>query len=730
MSIDFGKRISDLKKQTEESQSGRWRLRPVAFLSIFVFIILRYTILPTIDVPEDKNLEGQSNSAANSIEAQEDYWIKEIKVVIKDRVRFLSNSPLVLVPFSSSIYSSLASTLDQRFELRSAKKSIEESELPFTFSDLPIWWNRLAVSGVLRIVFVLLCAIPYWILGVVAGLVIIRTHRKQKPSDTLLGVCDRKTGPFYSGIYGPYRPNGNVSATDLSCPGLACPQMSPLSEAESHPLASLLKSHGALNDTNKELLRIILAHKDFPHGVEEENSIQREEIENPYDLENRVSKTNFTPKGGLTLIQGTSDYLPALLDAHAIAKKYVDSLIKKAIKVEALDANYPGHIAALLQMSASCSVLTKRLLTSLTPRRLWALATIDCNMVISSFLAAEAGKALVYKRLGEGFTTISMYPHLQARAVLNSIVPFHKEYDGDQRLILRQAIISSRRHGDFGRSFLPIRMSIQSRAIRDILEILYMESSKQEEIANLVELDGHIEEVHSNFKMNYVEKIREGDHVQDLSKKSHELSKGLSHKSVVLLPLEKLIEFSLKGFHEQRLDRILKLLDLTRKFQSQISTSARLPGFKRQAMEADKSGEESDPIVQKLYQYKNGKELVRKWRIARRMLIRFNWLSTRIGDDSVPIIGLVHGLIKHRDKTNIPKFLFLDALVPLRQRRYAEVLGKNWEHNYYRYSPYQDSVEVFISTSDYERKSKSKDAAPAPSAIPAEERMMMAVGEN
>ncbi len=321
-------------------------------------------------------------------------------------------------------------------------------------------------------------------------------------------------------------------------------------------------------------------------------------------------------------------------------------------------------------------------------------------MIATSYLATEAGKSLVFKKNQNGFVRISNYPHLQARAVLHSIVTYSKEYNGDQRLTMRQAIICSRRHGDFARAFLPINMPLESRAIRDCLEILYSNPEKRAESANLVELDANIDEIANNWKKNLAEFTKpfhqEKMHQEKTTPNKVDFNKdrGIPFKSVVLTPVKKAIELALKNFHPKRLERINELLELTRKSQARISISARLPGFKRQALEADNISEDSKKIFSKLFEKEKTQDLAMRWKIVRRMLTKHNWLSTRVGDDAVPMIGMVEASLSkslefgREDKESLP------GMVPLRHRRFVEIFGKHWEMNYFSDAPMPELIEV------------------------------------
>ncbi len=727
MGYNLGKRLLDLRKQTDEELSGRWSVKRTAFLAFLVLVFCRFFLLPLTTFPSaeshpESHLRGTDQSVEEHSPPEKDLWVQNIQVTVQSRVSFLENSPFVLVPGASIMYQQLAQSMDSIFTLIKSPEDAKNADIDpfFTFSDFFIWGNRMMAGAILRIGF-LLCFSPLWILGALAGYVFMQFHDKQTRSETILGVCDRGNGPFYSGIYGPYRPNNSFSGTDLSAPGLACPKMAEKSAVENTELGKLLEKHHAKNETNTQLLQIIHAHANYPHFVEPESSIQQEEHHDEPESDPRLSQTGIVSNEDGILLAGVERSLPAVLEAHTVARRYIANLKKQKYTAKSLNENYPNHIQALEKVSAPLQGLSRTLLFSMTPSKLWALAETPIEVVVSTYLAIEAGKALVYKPHASSYSRISLYPHLQARAVIQSLVPYHKEYNGDIRLIIRQAIISSRRHGDFGRAFLPIRMPLQSRALRDWLEILYTPPEKQEEVASLVELDAHIEELHINFRTKLTERIKHNE-AQSASDKNHKLWKGLVHKSVVLLPLEDLVKMALTEFHRTRLKKIAQLLDVTRKYQAQITTSARLPGFKRQAMEADKSGEEVDLIVQKIKALPGGGEIYDTWRIVRRMLTKYNWLSTRIGDDSVPLVGVVHAILKVLNKDETSKHLFMDALVPLRQRRFSEILGRQWENTYYRYSPNQDDLEIFTETEEYENQLRIFKAVPAPQEIQIEEK--------
>jgi len=689
------KRISDLREQAEDKKSGQWGFLRTFLFSILILVAAIFFVLPSANYSSYTETED---------EVQTDTWHVDLEQQFVERLNWLEKSPIVLFPGTSDMYDSLGQAIVSAVQ---TKRIPVEGENMFDFRETTIWLARAFTSSLLRISFVILAFWPLWLLASIAGYYFMRSKFLSKTPKSFLGICDPGKGPFYSGIYGPLRPNNSQSGSDFSCPSLACPAMVKENQAKIHRLTALLKKHQAYNETNFELVRIILAHADFPAAVGDENTAEDASNDSP-DASiiplpgEKVSDTGFLDADGFTIEISSLEGLPAVLETHRKIVHYVESLEKKGIKPSALNKNYPGHLGNLKKLSASCDELSKILLACLTPNRLWALAHTPTVLVATAYLATEAGKCLVFKRHGERFSRISHYPHLQARAILQSILSYHSEYKGDARLTARQAIVSSRRHGDFGRAFLPNRMPIESRAIRDWLEILYTDREKREEISHLVELDGHMEELSINWRVGFATKIRKER--KDNNDIKWSLWKGIVHKSVVLVPVRDVLRTVLHGIHEERLNRITNLLQLTRAHQTSISTSARLPGFKRQAMEAERSSEITDEIVVEILAQPDGPALMEKWRIVRRMLTRYNWLSTRVGDDAVPIAGLVEGLLLPTESGSRTRAEGSIGLVPLRNRRFAELLGKKWETHFYLNAPQPEEVEIYVEHEKFKER--------------------------
>jgi len=667
--LDFKRRLDNIQEKSKETVGQAPGSKRYIFLSFLILLAASYVFRSSLDLPQtEDSLNTQTDSTVleslSPIET-ENLWSKK-------RSNWLAYSGFGLV--FSGIYRALGDALLWN-EPKETETELEDESFDFSFSGTITWFTNWLSTSFMKCLFAALLTCPMWLLAAWLARRKVSRETKVGKSSSILGYCGKPGGPFYSGIYGPLKPNRSVSGTDYSCPGLACPALSSEEDAENHQLISLLKKFKALNQTNLDLVRVILAHKNYPAEVLEERSAEEEDAE---EIGAFVSSAEFN------LEQSSIEGLQAVLIAHSKIKSVQNQLSdedspKKPISFE----KYSSSISQLISDDSS---LIKSLANCLSPTKAKALASTPPTVVATAYLATEAGKALVYEPMEDLFSRISVFPHLQARAVLQSLQSYHSNYKGDGRMIIRQSILCSRRHGDFGRAFLPVSMPIQARGLRDWLEILYTPKSDRDGRAELVALDSHLEALHNNLR----------DRLSKSESSSENLLEGVPYKSVVLVPLEKLIDFNFENIEKALLSRIVELLDHTRELQENLSISARLPGFKRQAIEAAKCKSQVGEILEELKARKGGEKLIEKWTILRRTLTRYNWLSTRVGDEGVPEDGLIQAKIAGEP---------YNALVPLRQRRFDEVLGNNWESEYFPNSINPRDVRVFNTLAEFKKVS-------------------------
>ena len=690
MGYDLTKRINLLKDQAEADTQGRLSSLPVFAQTFFALAVIAFFV-SQFRSPEELRTGGLPPEVAKRFST----WQRQTKLLVEERKDYLLDS--FLGDFRATLYLQFSNNVMELFGVSEPSTLADKGKL-LDFDSWGAWFSECCAGLLLRACFVIFACVHLWVLGIIGGYFAFKYLLIPRRTKDFLGILDRARSPFYSGIYGPLRPNKSVSGTDLSCPSLACPKLAPKKEATGHRLFSILKQYSALNDTNIQLIQIILAYKDYPSVVEEERKVEDQDEEG---VEAQIApnpKSSFLTNEEGTIESSSITLLQAVLAAHQILKKDYHS--NKSTK-----ADYPTNREKLISIADRTSPLASRLILALTPARAEALAKLPTTSVASAYLSIEAGKSLLFRKEGDAYFQISRFPNLQARAVIQSILSYHEEYGGDLRLTIRQAIVTSRRHGDFGRAILPVNMSIASRALRDWLEILGSSPRKRDGFADLVELDSNLEELHQDFRKEFIRRLLSTSLTEKTRKEpprlSSQLWKGIYYKSVVLFPLQSLSEIILTGTDKMRQDRISELLKATRRLQSGLSISARLPGFKRQAEEAGKDANESGGITSALNQDPRNKQLLEGWLIMRRMLIRYNWLSTRVGDSAVPVDGLIQAVALDRTAGERPEVLGLDALVPLRQRQFKELLGPKWEEQYYDQQPSGSDIDIYEEIQDY-----------------------------
>jgi hypothetical protein len=676
-------RLGQLKKQVDANHSGRIGFFKVFFFSILAFMLISW-VLPTNDYLISPNIES---------EAADFTWAKNFNQDIKNKADWLYSYSLF---GGAKGFLSFSETIKEIFVPEAT-----DAGFSFTKEDLESWSHGISMTfaiGILNFYFLMLVGLPFWIMAVVAGFIIFHKLIKKGPTDDILGICCKKDRLFYSGIYGPLVPNNNLSATDISCPSLACPLMAKETVANSHGLTTILRRYGAYNQTNFELVRVILAHSDFPGTVDEEVSRDEEgeASEEQTDLNTSIVEKSFVSNSDGILVKHALTGLTSILEAHQVLVKYFGSKNRKSSQ------SFAELRKELIKATDPLSPLGKTLALMLTPGRAKAISSLPAKLIASAYLATEAGKSLVFKRLDNQFTKISRFPHLQARAVIQSLPVYHREYNGDARLVIRQAIISSRRHGDFDRAFLPINMPTASRSLREWLEVLYASPARRSDTAAITELDAHIEEIKFNWRKALSASLAGKKNVEKIENNKKAVANfrlGFAYKSVVLVPLITIVELALEGIEIDKLQHISDLAKTVSGFNRSKIVSSRLPGFQRQIFEVEMI---TEAVRERLSNYDSvtAKKVLNRWTIIRRMLTRYNWLSTRVGDESVPADGLVQAIIKNHDG-GTDSLVGFEALVPLRQRRFKEIFGNNWEPEFFADSPHPNDIVVYVDQNKY-----------------------------
>lgn len=671
---------------------------------------------PTADNEDDQTEEDFTTIAE---------WHETIKQIKEERGEWLQRVPFIggilrdqYFVLVDGFISYALSPVVIKAGSASAHGATRDRYLTVNMRD-PIRFPHIVASSLAGFLFVVVGIWPLCAVVAIAVFFGTKAYMKLPLHDPILSICDRGRSPFYSGIYGPLKTGQEKIGPDMSCHGLAAPDFVKKSEAISHPITKILGEYGALNKTTLSLMQIVLAYRTWPSYVEEERSAdsitsdskdETTEVNNfnaGYANRANNNQINQTQREQYSIQENIKESLPALLSAHKVlvsifgnngnVASIADSKLKDLKSHDGL--SYMAMISMFAQVTASLPDLSKWLVTTLTPARARALASLSPHAVATAYLALEAGKCLVFEKQGTGFVQASQFPHLQARAILHSVAAFHQEYDQKYRQVIRQAILCSRRHGDFGRVFLPEGMPVSSRALRDWLEVLCAHRTRRNHASLATELDAHLEEIRINwqkkFKSFLVSQVQRAEVKQGGAERM--ISKGIVYKSVVLMPYKDVVDLALAGFSVAKVNRISCLMQNIERFNWVKLVPTDLPCSESDSVSgiSEKAQEDHE-----------------RWMIVKAMLMQFNWLSTRVGDDAVPANGLVFGVVvaPATDDGESAKVHGIEGLAPLRQRRLMQLFGRTWESDYYVQSFHPDDINVYVDQEEFKIGLKLKQS--------------------
>lgn len=629
-------------------------------------------------------------------------WEGHIERQTRERVEWLEESHIIIPLSSADAYFNYASHVVESLPLHNTQAP-SESKVNALFEQPFRAVSKFVVEALLNLGFVFIAFWPIWgasaCLAVLAMMLIAKKQRRRALD--ILGACHNRITSFYSGFYVPLNPNHKISGTDFSCMSMATPRLATRSPALAHKLTATLKEFEALNETNLSLVRIILAYKDYPGIVDSENGAETSNDSfRGLSLGSRFhSPANTFVNNELTLETAACDSLNSALTAQRFFRRFFSSS-----SLATQPTTYSSFSEFLAKEGGKLGSTALSLVKLATIKRAHAISKLHPAIVASAVLALEAGKSMTFERAGIKFTPISRFPNLQARAVIQSIESYHKEYSGDVRLVIRQAILCARRHGDLFRTFVPVSMPIPSRALRDQLEFLYAKPSGRSELGEFIELHAYLEEIYSSWRDNFIPSIckNTGEGQENNSKFA---TFGLIYKSVVLVPLAKIVEALSPSLEDEVVEsRVSQLISNTKHIRGVYASSSRLPGFGNKVVQLQESKIDHSAELESW-----GPEVNKqRWLIAKEFLTKYNWLSTRIGDNAVPENGIVYALNIHSTLNGGQTVEGLSSVVPLRQRRFKEIFGPQWEKMLFPNSSETHRVEVHLNPTDYQMSLEKK----------------------
>jgi hypothetical protein len=313
----------------------------------------------------------------------------------------------------------------------------------------------------------------------------------------------------------------------------------------------------------------------------------------------------------------------------------------------------------------------------LTPRLRETLSALPASEVATLVLAFESGKILAHAFEGGKWVRKSNFPHLNARAVLHSLVEYQQDYDAYSRNRIRRGLIYAARKSAFSTVRMPVDMDDECWAFRQWAEILLATPHELRASACEVELVGIIREVHA-FWCNEVFEAGSSS-AQGLRSVGFATNTGL-----LMLPVADIVACMRRFVSSETIARMHVLV--TQVLAHQLMQQAR------------ESDSEAGPTVQlsfdKLDPPPSPTEVatvatihqiaevdLKDWLALRVVLAAYGWLASRVGDYSVPTTSIIFAVFRCStglQGTNALGLLGRPGMVPLRGSKLSEQWGSEW----------------------------------------------------
>ncbi len=526
--------------------------------------------------------------------------------------------------------------------------------------------------GLLRVLFLVIASLRALIVVMAAAVVLgLRSFRSYSGDDVLGQMGNGRM--FYSGVRAGLDKLTAQGAPDVQVRGLACPQLATQVETRASAIWKVLGEHGAQNSTNEGLVAVLTKNRATSAYVavpEEDGPLNR-------------------AFGGSTLGEHVPDLLEAALSLHAgyaagdvthLSNVGPESAGAKPFTSE----EYAGAVKSALD----------RVLSPELKRELGALSAAE---VATAILSLQCGKVLAHSFEGGRWTLRSQFPHLNARAVLHSVLAYPEEYDFSQRTRIRQALIYASRSSSFAPVRMPIGMPDDIWALRQWVEVLLANPHELASAADDIELVGVVRSAHHAWNEEFLECLD--------SRAAGEAGYVATAAGLLFVPLKDVLAILRRAVPPGSIKRLEQLL-------TAVSTKQRV----RAAELAKREGEVTDHLafdrifppltdaeVATLTQLHGCSELdIRDWSAMRIVLTSYAWLARRVGDYTVPESSLIFAVFKARDPlpgANGLGLLGKSGLVPFRGARLQSQWGSSWNSRFL----FADKATMSETQEDFEK---------------------------
>lgn len=542
----------------------------------------------------------------------------------------------------------------------------EQPAADLTFSQALI---ASSMFSLLRVSFVAVASLRPSLLLVILAFVWARVRLRPHRGTDLLG----QTGNgriFFSGIQVGLEPTDSNGAPATQVMGVACPERAPMRQVVRSEIASCLRNFGALNDTNLELLSVILAAETMPGYVAPSGE--------------EVALAHTWSGGNLRVV--THAVLRAALRAHAECETDAPRVASDP-RVMLTPENLEQHLHAVYSQV-------------LTESARMELLTLPRAQVATAILAVQTGKVLLHAFEGGRWLRKSRFGQLSARAVLHALPSFASNYSFAERGVIRQAIVYGLRRSVAAPVKLPTRMPGPTHALRQWVECVLACPHELSAVADEVELFGLVREHEQKFRAALSEKFRTtGSRLRKWC---------FTTGATAFLPAPLLCSLARGALPNEQSLQVAMLVRRVAGRAPPEQEDAALP----EDHPAPQQGAEANPhmltppttiqIRTLTTEHGLSPDDALLWQSLRNVLASQSWLARRVGDYSVPDQAIIFGVFVNGESRHGSP-----AMVALRASRFEELLGPRWAQHF---TPVGRAT-MAETRADYERRLKRDDPA-------------------
>lgn len=546
----------------------------------------------------------------------------------------------------------------------------------------------------IQVIFVIVITWRVFLLSFIGGVIVGIMRFEVYRGGDLLGILGNGR-LFFSGLRVRLNNVAGDGAPDLMVPGLACLRQASGSDVNASPFPTMLREYGAWSQTVEKLVAIVLSDQDFPAYVSPAQAVGVE----VRDLVDRC-----VVRYDVTLVEHTYYILDRVLALHALYREVlVDEGRAEGLSEQerlsrlniTLDLDCDGcDISKCERLEAIdySEYFVSALHRCLTPRMRDAFVLWEPLEVALLVLALQAGKHLTYRRETNGdWGIVSMFPELNARAVLHSIPDYGNECNYVSRKMLRRSIIYSTRSNVLDMNRLAIDLEDGAISGRQLGELLLAQPQNLPMLSDEVELFGLARESYRYWKE---ELFRAWDDVADKSLRQSSILNPSGE--VLFLPVRQVLKLATRSIDMSVIRRMGELSEEVAKYCKSLRTREGLESMPIHLQIVPGLIDASEGERIKNEHQLSAKEMA-NWLALRYMLRNYSVIGQRIGDKANGPSQLLH-LSYFKGPYANRQLMVCRGVVPLRTNIFSDNLDETvWKEHVVQIT----NVDVFNDRKEY-----------------------------